>query len=77
MAEITEERRAFLREIGAKGGRTTAARYDMRERGRRGFLGLARRLGDNGQAVGYLQKHAGMPKLPRSQWTKNKQWQED
>ena len=74
-----EERREFMRTIGSKGGKATADKYGptyMSNLGKRGFIGLARRFGDNGQAVGYLQDMRGMPGKPRKEWSKNKLWDE-
>jgi hypothetical protein len=74
---ITDERREQLRAAGRKGGQTTAARYGsahMSAIGKRGFLAVARMLGDNGTAVSFLQKRHGMAVKPRSTWKKDSEW---
>lgn len=58
-------------------GRRTAEKHGaehMRCIGKRGFVALARRLGDNGAAVSYLQAHQGLPKRARAEWAHNAHW---
>lgn len=74
---MTDELREKRREAGRKGGQTTAARYGsahMSAIGKRGFLTVARMLGDNGAAVSFLQNRHGMTKMPRSTWGKDSTW---
>jgi len=74
MAWTKEQRREHCQRIGRLGGLACAASHDMSERGRRGYLATCRKIGDNGQAVSLIQKWGGMPKLPRKQWSHNKEW---
>lgn len=75
---MTEQQRQQKRDAGRLGGQRTATTHGpsyMATIGKKGFVGLAKRLGDNGAAVSFLQHHKGMPKRARKDWTHDKCWQ--